>query len=337
MKKYLLPEKGNFYKGNLHSHSSISDGILTPEEMKKGYKEQGYSVLCCADHNIMLPHHDLTDKDFLMLTGFEININEGNENFKPLSADRSCHICLVALDPDNDIQPCWHREKYVKLGDSVALKHLVKFDDTLPDFEREYTTECINEIIKTGREKGFFVTYNHPTWSMESYPDYMSYHNMNAMEIYNFDSAYGGKDENNSRVYDDMLRGGKRIYCIASDDNHSLSDRFGGFVMIKAEKLEYRTITKALEEGNFYASNGGPAINELWIEDDKLHITFEEAYEAFLTTGIRRSQRIYQQTEKPLTEATFNVTEDDVYIRITAIGKDGKRSYTNAYFIDQIL
>ena len=30
MKKFLLPENGNFYKANLHCHTTISDGRLTP-------------------------------------------------------------------------------------------------------------------------------------------------------------------------------------------------------------------------------------------------------------------------------------------------------------------
>ena len=33
MKKYLLPETGNFYKANLHVHTTISDGALSPEEI----------------------------------------------------------------------------------------------------------------------------------------------------------------------------------------------------------------------------------------------------------------------------------------------------------------
>ena len=58
-----------------------------------------------------------------------------------------------------------------------------------------------------------------------------------------------------------MLRDGKRMYCIRADDNHNHEsapdwDSGGAWVMIKAEKLEYRTITKALEDGNFYASQG---------------------------------------------------------------------------------
>ena len=34
MRKYLLPEGGNFYKANLHCHTVLSDGAMTPEEVK---------------------------------------------------------------------------------------------------------------------------------------------------------------------------------------------------------------------------------------------------------------------------------------------------------------
>ena len=39
MKKYLLPEKGNFYKANLHAHTNMSDGRDTPEEVKEIFKK----------------------------------------------------------------------------------------------------------------------------------------------------------------------------------------------------------------------------------------------------------------------------------------------------------
>jgi len=42
MRKYLLPESGNFYKANLHCHSTLSDGNLTPEQLKKAYMDKGY-------------------------------------------------------------------------------------------------------------------------------------------------------------------------------------------------------------------------------------------------------------------------------------------------------
>ena len=35
MRQELLPARGKFYKANLHMHTTISDGELTPEEVKK--------------------------------------------------------------------------------------------------------------------------------------------------------------------------------------------------------------------------------------------------------------------------------------------------------------
>ena len=41
----LIPETGTFYKANLHCHTIHSDGRLTPEEFKKAYMDEGYSVV----------------------------------------------------------------------------------------------------------------------------------------------------------------------------------------------------------------------------------------------------------------------------------------------------
>ena len=49
VKKYLLPKDGNFYKANLHSHTTVSDGRFTPAEAKKIYLEKGYSIVAFSD------------------------------------------------------------------------------------------------------------------------------------------------------------------------------------------------------------------------------------------------------------------------------------------------
>ena len=50
MRKYLLPETGNFYKSNLHCHTTMSDGQKTPEEIKELYMKKGYSIVAYTDH-----------------------------------------------------------------------------------------------------------------------------------------------------------------------------------------------------------------------------------------------------------------------------------------------
>ncbi len=42
MRKYLLPKEGSFYKANLHCHTTVSDGGMTPEEIKNLFKSKGY-------------------------------------------------------------------------------------------------------------------------------------------------------------------------------------------------------------------------------------------------------------------------------------------------------
>ena len=131
-----------------------------------------------------------------------------------------------------------------------------------------------------------------------------------------------------------MLRGNKRIFCVATDDNHKLSGCFGGFTVIKAEKLEYRTITSALENGHFYSSEG-PEIKNLWYEDGTVHIECSEAREIYIVKGIR-SSGVLKAEDNLLTEADFNINSDDGFFRIVVVGTDGKKAFTNAYFVDEL-
>ena len=202
--------------------------------------------------------------------------------------------------------------------------------------------EWNNHMIRRCRDKGFFVTYNHPNWSMENYAQYMGYNGMHAMEICNFGCVAVGYDDYNSVAYDDMLRGNKRIYCIATDDNHNHGDpatrrydSFGGFTMIKADKLDYRTVTKALEDGHFYASMG-PEIKALWYEDGMVHLECSPAEKIIFTVGQRRTRLIWTNEGEFVTEANFDINANDVYFRITVIDEKGRCADTNAYFYDDL-
>ena len=336
MKKYLLPENGNFYKANLHSHSDISDGVLSPEEMKKHYMEQGYSIIAYTDHDVLIPHNDLTDENFLALNGYEVEINEFEDNER-FWFSKACHICLIALEPDNFKQVCFSGKNYL-FGNALKYADKVEFYEDSANFVREYTPESISYIMKQGREKGFFVTYNHPGWSLEDYNDYTKYEHMSAMEICNYGACYCGYVDYNPRVYDDMLRSGKKIFCIAADDNHNgFPDSFGGFIVIKADKLEYRTITKALEEGNFYASQG-PEIKELWCEDGKMHVKCSAAYGIYFSSGIRWTHCTVANKGETLEYACCDISRlpKDTYVRVTITDHNGKHANSNAYFLNEI-
>lgn len=333
MKKFLIPQSGNFYKANLHTHTTISDGRLTPEETKKEYLKKGISIVAFTDHDVFIPHNDLTDDNFLALNGFEVEINQPFGD-KHRYTTKCCHICFVSLDKNTTKQICWHREKYL-FSNAVNYRDKVDFDDTLPDYEREYSPECISEMMKIGRDNGFFVTYNHPTWSGETFNEYLNYENMHALEIHNSECCDLGIEEHNERVYDDMLRAGKKLYCVATDDMHRLVSLGKGWISIKADELEYSKITNAMLKGHFYASTG-PEILELYVEDDTLHVKTSPACKITLTAFSRFYDNRSDETGG-LTQASFKISPQFDCYRLTIVDKDGKRAYTNAYSVNDLL
>lgn len=344
MKKYLLPETGKFYKANLHCHSTYSDGEYSPEELKKMYMEHGYSAIAYTEHNLMIPHHELTDKNFVALMGYELHFN--GERL-PGNHFKTCGINAISPAPEQTLQPCYHRTLYPHPDNPVGMNRwcpLINYDHSAPDFTHEYDPDHINKAIKMHTDLGFFVTYNHPNFNQENYTEYTRYHGMDAMEICNYSGVSYGHLDYCEKEYDDFLRVGERIFCIATDDNHNhsrsrperLDDSFGGFTMIKAEKLEYKALVVALKAGNMYASEG-PLIHELWLEDGKIHITCSDAASIRLNTGIRRCGLVANADGTPVNGASFDVLPDDGYVRLTVTDASGKHANTRAYFIDQIL
>ena len=330
MKKYLLPQTGNFYKANLHAHTNMSDGKNSPEEVKKIFLDMGYSIVAYTDHDVFVDRSDLCDDKFLALNGVEEEINGKNFGGGWLNME-TCHLNFIALEQDNLNCPCYHRSKYF-YANAPKYREFVKYDETLPDFERYYTPECISSMLLEGRERGFYTIYNHPTGSLENYPIYSKYDNMHAMEIYN------GVWSNDSQAYEDMLRLGKMIHCVAGDDSHSKEGSGFSWTMIKAEKLEYRHITNALLEGNFYASKG-PEIYDLYVEDGVIHIKTSEAQAIFFSTAARSPGRQYVRAEEGryINEAEFKVLPECRYVRVVVIGPDGRTASTNAYPVETLL
>ena len=101
MRKYLLPQREKYFKTNLHTHTNVSDGKDSPEVVAADYKAHGYSILCLSDHNVTADHTALGDKDFLLLTGVEININQPGWKETKGYIVKTYHLNLIAKDPKN--------------------------------------------------------------------------------------------------------------------------------------------------------------------------------------------------------------------------------------------
>ncbi len=348
MKYILLPEKSenaNYYKANLHCHSVISDGRKTPEQIKTDYVAHGYSIVAYTDHNMLIGHNDLTDDNFLALNGFEIDV--GEKHRPKGEANKVCHICFISPSADNLRMVCYHRTENI-WGNALKYRDVAQYDESLPDFIREYSANGVNAMIEEARENGCFITYNHPTWSLENYPCYNGYDGMDAMEIVNYGCVVGGYDDDNGHCYNDFLNQGKRIFCIAADDNHNAHpdthedcDSYGGYTVICSPSLNYDDVFAALKSGMFYSSTGtavhcGPEILSLTYEDGKVSIKTSGVRSVYFITNLRYCNAKNAPFGELIEEADFEIKRDIKWFRLVVVDKYGYKAYTNAYFIDSL-
>lgn len=333
MKHVLIDERKQFYKGNMHCHSTLSDGTYTPEQLKAMYKERGYSFLAITDHEHLNNNGYLDDESFITITGAEFAIKQFQEQSTLRNLNmKVCHLNLYAKKQDNTYNVCYNAV-YDHFSDPARR---ADFHNPPQDYERRYGKDSINALIRTANEHGFFVCYNHPRWSLENYGDYSGYEGLWGVEIFNTSSNMAGIYDYDINVLDDFLRDGKRILASCGDDNHNhREDSFGAFVMVNAECLSYDTIVDGLLQGNFYSSTG-PLIHSLWVEGHKVHIRCSDAKAVTLSTFGRRAQAVHAK-EGYLNEATLELKNSDIYFRLDVIDEWGRRANTQAYYLEELI
>lgn len=338
MKKYLLPKEGNFYKANMHMHTTISDGKMTPEETKEAFLKEGYSIVAFTDHEIMVPHPELTDENFIALTSVEISINE-RRNI-PFIFTKTYHLNLYSKDPNKTTYNCFDKSiLWLDKAKEYATKEQMDIQ-----YDRVYTVDCINEMIEMSKKEGFFVSLNHPAWSLQNYTDYINLKGLWGVEWHNSTCVGMGYSDTITPI-DDLLRVGENVFPLATDDAHKKEDCFGGFLMVKAPELKYDIVYDALARGDFYSSEK-PLINELYIEDGIIHINTSKAKKIIVSADKRYTCPVIASEGEYLTDTDININwflercnskiNEYEYIRITVVDEDGNIAYTRAYSINEL-
>ena len=348
MKKYLLPNDVNWYRANMHCHTTVSDGHYTPEEIKKAYKDMGYSIVAYTDHEIIKTHNDLTDDEFLAITSSEYSITDSalafeikeGEYMDAWKARKTIHLGVYSKDPCNVFHPAtdegafnyWKSQGKDMTGASCD------------GYQRVYTVESINETIKRLNDAGFLVALNHPNWSLNDMNDYLNFEGLWSLEILNYATERISGAEYCPYIYDHMVRNGKNrnLFCNMGDDNHnrggSFDHSFGGSTIIGAKELEYSQVMDALEKGEFYCASGKnpPKIYSLYVEDNIVKIDCSPATDIFLT-GMGRNFRFAETDGKEITHAEFRLDKQDIMFRVTVRDKYNNNAHTHYYKVSDLI
>ena len=333
-KKHLLPPVTQYFKANLHTHTTLSDGKLTPAQIKEAYKSLGYHILAITDHNIIVDHSAMNEPDFLILTASEINVN--HPNIRRGFDGQTYHFNLIAKRPDNLWVPCKAAYRYPQSKEYEDKMHCENMDLT-------YDPEVVNAMIAKANEMGFLVIYNHPTWSCQSYPDYAPLKGLWGMELRNSECCLIGINDNNARVFKDLLNLGNRLYPVGADDTHSPRAVGSSWVMVGARELNYPNVIEALEKGDLYMSCG-PEIFSLTVEENILRITCSDARCIALESHGRYASSKVATGDSWIREAEFDLTDfitkadgdQSTYVHLTVTAPDGTYAATRAYYLNEL-
>lgn len=299
---------GRFWRGNLHTHSNLSDGALGPGQVVDAYKNAGYDFMQLSEHFIDHFNYPIAD----------------TRNFRSNSFTTLIGAELHA--PETAVGELWH---IVAAG--------------LPlDFPRNLEGETGAKVAARAREAGAFIGIAHPAWSQLTMEDGRAIASAHAVEIYNHGCAVENDRGDGWYLLDQMLTEGSRLSAFATDDAHfKTPDHFGGWVHVKAESLDPEALLQSLKAGLYYSSMG-PQFHGIEIEGKEIAIATSPVDTITVICGNSRSA---VRSGKAITDASFDLKRleqgwlmrrKSPWFRVVAIDHAGKRAWSNPIWWDEL-
>jgi len=166
---------GRFWRGNLHTHSDLSDGALPLDEVVNRYKAVGYDFVLISEH--FCDHFNWPIADTRHLRGNTFTTILGAELHAPVtSAGELWHIVAAGLPLD---------------------------------FPAAKKGETGPEIAKRAIDAGAFLAIAHPSWSRYTIEDGRALSFAHAVEIYNHGCAIENDLGEGFYLLDQMLNEGR--------------------------------------------------------------------------------------------------------------------------------
>ena len=289
---------GTFFRGNLHTHTTASDGDFPAEEVVRRYKDQGYDFLCLSDHFLECYEYPMTDSrefrspDFTTLIAAELHAGK-------LLNDELWHVLAVGLPID---------------------------------FSPPHDNEGIASLARRAYNAGAYIGLVHPEWYGLQPDDANVLPFAHAVEIYNHGSRVENDRGDGWALADILLNRGRQVHAYATDDAHQLThDAFGGWINVKSTSLDEQSILDALKAGHYYSSQG-PLIDDIEIDAQEVRVQCSPA-KAVIIAG--RGSRSDQVLGESLTEARFSLKKfKSGYFRITIIDSEDRKAWSNPLWMD---
>lgn len=296
---------GRFWRGNLHTHSTRSDGVLDPAEVCRRYRDEGYDFMALTDHFIGTYKYPLVDTRGWRTPGFT-TILGAELHSGSMANGEIWHILAVGLPLDFAPPDASHFGvvEGSETGAALALR---------------------------AREAGAFVAVAHPQWSGMTLADARGIAAAHAVEVYNHGCWAGCDRADGFAINDLLLSEGRRQTLVATDDAHfSEPDHFGGWVMVKAEENDPEALLAALKAGLHYSSQG-PEIRRIEVQDKAVEVECSPAV-SVMVQGRGTGAKAVHGHSMTRARVPLDRLGDSPWVRVTVVDAAGKRAWSNPYW-----
>jgi hypothetical protein len=290
---------GRFWRGNLHTHSSSSDGALSPEQVSRLYQEAGYDFVAITDHFRAEYGFPVTDSRALRTPAFTTLL--GAELHAPGATPfAEWHIIAVGLP----------------LG-----------------FAPPAPGESGPELARRARAAGAFIGMAHPAASLLTLADAESLDAAHAVEAHNALAAHEDRADS-WHLYDLLLSRGHKLGAYAADDAHFQPQDPPGcaaWVQVRAESLDPAALLAALKAGHYYASTG-PEIHSIQLNTGQVTIQCSPVSRV-LITGCLPGKQVRDGQDLTACTLPLQMFQESPYIRVTITDATGKRAWSNPIWL----
>ncbi len=304
----------HFQRGNIHTHSTRSDGTAPLQDMVGWYREHGYQFVAMTEHDFRLDPSEL----------------------EPLAAPGFVVI------PGEEVTDFW--------GEHPLHANSLCARQTVPSREHfDRADQGLSTVLAEIGAQGGVPLVNHPNygWSLEADDLVRGASGRYLLEIWSGLPATHALGDVTHRseeaIWDDVLASEPDVIPAAVDDAHGVHEGPGGsdalpgrgWVETFGDETTVDAICAALAEGRLYASNG-PSFERLEVQGDTFLVatTDAEARVDFLGDHgvlLARMRAADAPARGPVRELHYRLTGDEKLVRARLADGQGRHAWTAAY------
>jgi hypothetical protein len=292
-----------WFRGNLHTHTTNSDGDSPPDEVVAWYRDAGYDFLALTDHDLVTLPSDHREPAGPMLLVHGEEVTAGNIHLNALGIRET----LLPVRCESALETLQTNAGAIRAASAVpSVNH--------PNFRWQLTPADLAAL----RGVRLFEVHNAGPETNNT----------------------GGRPGHPSseQIWDYVLSAGQRMFGIAVDDAHFFrvwgrlySNPGRAWVQVRAARLDEASLLTALEAGECYASTG-VQLADIVFDGGALAIDIVPQWDLeYHTTFIGRGGKVLDTVGG--LEPRYRLTGSEGYVRARVDDSDGLSAWVQPQFV----